>query len=712
MKFSLLLCIVFSYFFGFSQTQKPSKIQAKIDSLDHIIKTNNLDIEVAEALVNKGFMYMKNIDTVNLYANKAIRTLNSVSGENNSSKTAIGIIAEANYLIGRAYFSQGDYNNAISPLTKAVKKYEAINDTANLATTTNLLAISFHWMGSYSNAIFNYKKSYPLAISAGDQILSSAILINMGDVYFEQLNPKAALKNYQESLAIKKILNHELGIGNCHKRIGDVLVFEKKYDEALYHYEQAIKTFKSMNDTRRISEGYLSLGNHSLIQGKYQEALKYGNLSLDAAIILNKETFMVKPLAFISNVYSELGNSKQALLFGNKALNVSNKTSVSRGKIEVYEALHKGYSNVKNYREAYKNFTLYTQLKDSIVNQANQKEALTLRIENDFNKKHLSDSLAFIQKEQLKDIQYQSKLDKEASQRYFLYGGLIFLLILGGGAFRGYQRKKKDHNLILQQKEEVDKAHLELEVKNEEITDSIQYAKRIQNAILPPSKIVKEYLQESFILYKPKDIVAGDFYWMEQVKGKTLFAAADCTGHGVPGAMVSVVCNNALNRSVREYGLSDPGKILDKTREIVIEEFEKSDEDVKDGMDIALCSIKGNILKYAGAHNPLWIIRNGEIIETKANKQPIGQFDNPEPYTTHTFILQKGDSVYIFSDGYVDQFGGEKGKKFKAKAFRELLLSIQKQSMEKQKELIDSAFENWRGNLEQIDDVCVIGVRV
>ncbi|MDG2227478.1 MAG: SpoIIE family protein phosphatase, partial [Flavobacteriales bacterium] len=169
---------------------------------------------------------------------------------------------------------------------------------------------------------------------------------------------------------------------------------------------------------------------------------------------------------------------------------------------------------------------------------------------------------------------------------------------------------------------------------------------------------------------------------------------------------------NALNRSVREHGLTIPGDILNKTREIVVQEFKKSEEDVKDGMDIALCSIEGMKLQYAGAYNPLWIIRNGEIIETKANKQPIGQFDNPEPYTTHSFDLEKGDTIYIFSDGYVDQFGGEKEKKFKAKAFRQLLLSIQDKSIEEQKTTINEAFENWKGDLEQIDDVCVIGVRV
>lgn len=200
--------------------------------------------------------------------------------------------------------------------------------------------------------------------------------------------------------------------------------------------------------------------------------------------------------------------------------------------------------------------------------------------------------------------------------------------------------------------------------------------------------------------------------------------------------MVSVVCNNGLNRSVREYGLTDPGEILNKTREIVVQEFEKSEEEVKDGMDIALCSLsvdsnQSSVIQYAGAHNPLWIIRpntsgsydelkkylslttdNCVLYEIKANKQPIGQFDNPEPYTTHTIELQEGDSIYIFSDGYADQFGGEKGKKLKTANFKKLLLSIQNESMEKQKQLIDEAFEKWKGNLEQLDDVCVIGVKI
>ena len=195
-----------------------------------------------------------------------------------------------------------------------------------------------------------------------------------------------------------------------------------------------------------------------------------------------------------------------------------------------------------------------------------------------------------------------------------------------------------------------------------------------------------------------------------------MLAAADCTGHGVPGALVSVICNNGLNRSVREYKITEPGKVLDKTRDLVIEVFEKSDEEVKDGMDISLCGIclKTNMLQWSGANNPLWIIKKGtrEIIEFKANKQPIGKYAEPKPFTTHNIQLNKDDCIYIFTDGYQDQFGGEKGKKFKASKLKELLISIQHENMEKQLDLINNAFETWKGTLEQIDDVTIIGIKM
>ncbi|WP_338759226.1 SpoIIE family protein phosphatase [Bernardetia sp. ABR2-2B] len=180
----------------------------------------------------------------------------------------------------------------------------------------------------------------------------------------------------------------------------------------------------------------------------------------------------------------------------------------------------------------------------------------------------------------------------------------------------------------------------------------------------------------------------------------------------MPGAIVSVICNSGLNRSVREFGLIDTGEILDKTKELLLKEFEKSEEGISDGMDIALCKLQDNLLSYSGANNPLWIVRNGELLETKADKQPIGRYRRSKPFNTHTIRLEKGDTIYIFSDGYPDQFGVEKEKKYMTRKFKSFLISIQANSMEEQHKLLDEEFEKWKGKLDQIDDVCVIGVRV
>ena len=424
----------------------------------------------------------------------------------------------------------------------------------------------------------------------------------------------------------------------------------------------------------------------------------------------------------IGNIYLEKGNYYKAIQYGKRAKIIADEIGVLVKTKNNAEFLWKVYKKTTDYKRSLEMFELYTATKDSINSIENQKAVIRQEYQYQYEKKAATDSIMAIEEIKIADAllaaekaenkQHQIEAIKQQEEKYFLFGGLALALIFGGFIFNRFRITAKQKLIIEGQKEKVDEAFDELEEKNQEILASINYAKRIQSAILPPAKIVKEYLKDSFILYKPKDIVAGDFYWLEQRDGKIMFAAADCTGHGVPGAMVSVVCNNGLNRSVREHGLTDPGKILDKTREIVVQEFEKSEEGVQDGMDIALCSLENKKLRYAGAHNPLWIIRKGEVLETKADKQPIGKFRKPKPYTTHTFELEKGDAIYIFSDGYADQFGGEKEKKFKSKAFKKLLLSIQDKTMEQQKIIIDDTFENWKGELEQIDDVCVIGVKI
>jgi len=270
---------------------------------------------------------------------------------------------------------------------------------------------------------------------------------------------------------------------------------------------------------------------------------------------------------------------------------------------------------------------------------------------------------------------------------------------------------------VVRQKDEIDQQKSKLEELYNDVTDSIRYAKRLQDSILPPENIMKKWFPLSFVLFKPKDIVSGDFYWMHKIGNKHLFAAVDCTGHGVPGAFMSLVGANGLNGAIKEHKLNDPGMILDDLNAYSHESLNKEGDEnaVRDGMDISLCAIdyKNMQLDYAGAYNPLYIIRNGEILITKGDKFAIGSFEpGVKNFNTQTIPLEKGDLIYVFSDGYADQFGGLKGKKFMYRQFRETLLSIKDLTMDEQRSLLDQKIEAWKGSFEQVDDILIIGVRI
>ncbi|MCB0765603.1 MAG: SpoIIE family protein phosphatase [Flavobacteriales bacterium] len=269
---------------------------------------------------------------------------------------------------------------------------------------------------------------------------------------------------------------------------------------------------------------------------------------------------------------------------------------------------------------------------------------------------------------------------------------------------------------VVRQKEEVERQSRRVVELYKNVTDSIRYAKRLQDSILPPGKRIRELLPESFVYYRPKDIVSGDFYWVDQVDGRVAFAAVDCTGHGVPGAFMSLIGHNGLNQAVRERGAGRPSEVLKVLNKIAFEALHKDREQflVRDGMDMALCNYdpERRVLEYAGANSPLYVVRGGEVLRFQPDKRPIGSFDlEGQEFTDHRILLEQGDMVYIFSDGYADQFGGPRGKKFLYKRFRDLLLEISRFPAESQSGMLEEAFRGWRGIHEQVDDILVIGMR-
>ncbi|MCB0756424.1 MAG: SpoIIE family protein phosphatase, partial [Flavobacteriales bacterium] len=271
---------------------------------------------------------------------------------------------------------------------------------------------------------------------------------------------------------------------------------------------------------------------------------------------------------------------------------------------------------------------------------------------------------------------------------------------------------------IQQQKTEIEKSRDEIAKYAKDITDSIKYAKRIQKAIFPAWQDIKEVLPESLVFYQSKDLVSGDFYFADKVGDKRIFAAVDCTGHGVPGGFMSIVANNLLQQAIKQVGLTKPSEILNYASHGITNTLHQTFEEssVKDGMDIAICcwDEKAGILEFAGAYNPLYIFRDGKLLETKADRFPVGTFvgETVNEFTNHEIKVQKGDMVYVFTDGFADQFGGPQGKKFMMNRFRKMLSDVHSKPVDEQFELLSKTLKQWKGNLEQVDDICVVGVRI
>jgi serine phosphatase RsbU (regulator of sigma subunit)/Tfp pilus assembly protein PilF len=621
----------------------------------------SLSNSLANALLNLGYYYGKigEIDKQFSYYNQSLTIQNKVGNKEGIANCLINF--------GRYYEKQGNIPEALESFYESLKINKEIDFKEGIATSLNNLAAIFENQGDYLKALdYNFQSLEIRERYLGKRSVS-VVLNNIGYNYELQGDTTLALEYYNRSLKLREEIGWKDGAAKTLLNIGYVYKDKNQFPEALDCFYKSLAVFEEVDSKEDIAYALVGIGGVLFDIGDAKQAKEYGERSLAIS----------QEIGFPDNI------KEAALLLSN-----------------VNEEQNKGMQALKMHK-------LYIAMRDSINSEETQKANAKQQAKYEYeNKKAIDDA----ERDKMIAIEKEEK-EKQQIITFSTIGILLLVVAFLFFIFNRLKITRKQKGVIEVQKVEVEKQRDVIKVAHKEITDSISYAQRIQKAILPPKRIVEEYLPNSFILYKPKDVVAGDFYWLRHVKGKTLFAAADCTGHGVPGAMVSVVCNNALNRSVREYGLTDPGLILDQTRDIVVREFEKSEDDVKDGMDIALCTIEGNVLQYAGAYNPMWIIRKGQLIEAKANRFPIGVSYNSQPYTTHTFELEKDDVVYIFTDGFVDQFGGAAGKKFKSLQFKSLLTEISTKEMEEQKRLLYAAFEKWRGDLEQVDDVCVIGFR-
>ena len=481
----------------------------------------------------------------------------------------------------------------------------------------------------------------------------------LGACYFQEGEIHKALKDYEKAtqvfenaLEVLKNANHSMPARLCCS-IGCLYIDTNQLEKAEKYLFRSLKLLNGIASAMVESKIYSDIGRLYLKKKDFTNSLLYQQKSIAIRLKFNQEHPLITSYLEMSELHLMQDQFPEALEYALKAEKLTIDLKVKIRLFETHLMLSKVYEKLGDKTLALEFFKKYHENKETVLSAENARgiKQLTTNFE-----------IAQIQKE------------KE-----------IFEL----------------KNVVL-------KAAME------EIESSIRYAKRLQEAILPSKLFLDKYLPENFVYYAPKDIVAGDFYYAEKVDDNFFIAAADSTGHGVPGAIVSVVCSNALHRAIKEFKLTETGKILDKSRELVIETFEKSPSEVKDGMDISLLCInlKNNNISWSGANNPLWYVQEKELKEIKADKQPIGKTDYPKPFTTHRIEYKENITFYLFTDGFADQFGGPNGKKFKYKQFSDLLIKNNSLPQKQQAANINKAFSDWKGDLDQVDDVCVIGIKL
>jgi serine phosphatase RsbU (regulator of sigma subunit) len=445
---------------------------------------------------------------------------------------------------------------------------------------------------------------------------------------------------------------------------------------------------------------------------KYSEAKKLATQLRDESLKRGDSSFYATSLTTLSRAYLFTDSGAKAKKLLQEAVPILQRAKRYETLVSAYYTLSEIYKGEKKFEKALEYYEMCMMAQDSIETD-----------EYELNLKEKEAQYQIMKKEEsIQALEHENELSvlKNKQSDYIIYSlGAVALLIviISINLFRANRSKLEVNKLLNEKNLLIEDQKRVVDERNHDVTNSINYAKRIQEAVLPAKEIKYKLFPDAFVLFLPKDIVSGDFYWFGERNGKRLISAIDCTGHGVPGAFMSLIGNTFLHEAVNEKGITEPAKILDDMKRSIIAALKQSAvvESAKDGMDMALLSFddKKGTVEFAGAYNPCWLVRNGELTEFKGDKKPIGYYmGNDSPFTNTEIKIQKGDCFYIFSDGYADQFGGEKGKKLKEKQLKEILLSCHELPMAEQEKILLDKFQKWKGKLEQVDDVCLIGVRV
>jgi serine phosphatase RsbU (regulator of sigma subunit) len=705
-----------------------------------ICEENNFKSQIIQCLNSIGVMYIhkgqipKAIETLE----KAIKVAEELNSKPDIRMIRLNIAALKS--------NTGKIDEAINEYINILKDIDEISDKELMYNVYNNLGFNYNIQGNYPLALENYQKCLKLAEESNDKEAILVVANNMSSIYSNQEDYTKALEYSEKSLALAEELNAKPRISNALRGIG--LIYQKmKNPLALEYLQKSLEVSEEINQMSSIVGSLNYIGLYYIEIKEYDKALKVFQDALEKSEKIKLRAGIINSLNGLCSIHIKKKNYEKALNYALRNLELTKNMKSLTIKRDIHEMLARIYAATHDYKNAFHNHKLYKALNDSVYKDENIKRIVELEYTYKFEKEKQAIEL----EQQKKDaIQASQKRQQQIVKLSFI-GAFILMSLLAFYIYRSYLDKKKSNIVLTKQKEEIEAKNKDLVQLNEEIsaqgeeissqrdeieaqrdmvviqkdriqaqnkliTDSINYAKYIQQALLPSSEYAEANLGDHFILFKPKDIVSGDFYWSTRVNEFLIVTVADCTGHGIPGAFMSILGISFLNEIVGKKGVVKASEILDQLRSSVIDALKQKMKtgEQKDGMDLALVVIntKTGQLQYAGAHNPLYIVTAGkELKQLKSDNQTVAINIKMNPFTNQEIQLNKGDSIYLTSDGYHDQFGGPQNTKFKRTQLKELLVAIAHKPMAEQGELLDSTFKHWKGEHEQIDDVTIVGMK-
>lgn len=714
----------------------------------NLSKTINYNKGLGDAYIILGIFYQStdNYSKAKDYLQKSL-TIREELGDKKGVASCYNNIAQL-------YHNNGAYRRALEFYNKALEQYQQLNDKNRVAGMYNNIGAIYVDMSDYAQATEFILKALKIKQELSDNMGIANCYINLGNINFDQKLFNKSREYYLKALKIFETLDNKEGLALVYNNLGNGFKKQEKNDTALEMYSKSLKLSEQINDLIGQSESLNNIGAIYFQQNKYFKALNVFKKSIEINEKLENKQGKASGLVNIGDCYMKLNNFSEALMYYHNSLFIAESINDKLLKSKIYFSIADIYQNSGNFQKAYEFNKMYSLIKDSIFTETNSKSITEMQTRYDTEAKEAENEL--LKKENtVKELQYKD----EKNKRILYAGGFLSLLVIL--AFIVYslisknkankllqkqnieianQKKEIEHqrdhlrllnNELEQQKEEITAQRDEIEnknivlrdakeiieEKNEHIMSSIRYAQRIQEAILPYEDKISQYLKDFFVIYKPKDIVSGDFYWFNAIENKVFIALVDCTGHGVPGAFMSMIGNTLLNQIINERKIFEPDLILNNLhidiRSALKQENESSHP--SDGMDVCMCvfDFSQNTLSYAGAKRSLYYVQNGELIEIKGDPKSIGGFQREEnrTFTSNNVSIECNNVFYLVSDGYADQMD-TLGKKIGTKILKQIFTKISCLPMKEQKEFLLDFFDKHKKYEDQIDDVTLIGIKI